>query len=410
MRVPRHRLVAMPPPENPRAAIESIPRSIDRPYLIDVSRLVWRYWTRRLPTGIDRVCLAYLEHYGDRAQAVVQRGGHHLILSPRRSDRLFALLRSGRAGTRGQLVRLIASALPSALRARARPGKIYFNVGHTGLNEPTLPSWIARNRLRAIYLVHDLIPLTHPQYCRAGEAQKHQRRMANMLASAHGVIGNSRATLTELDEFATARRLLMPATVAAWISGPPPRLSRANPPLKTPYFVTLGTIEGRKNHLLLLDIWRELVGELGAKAPTLVVIGQRGWEAGQALAMLDHPSHFAGKVIELNHCDDDELAGWVGGARALLMPSFAEGFGLPIIEALALGTPVIASNLPIFREIACAIPTFVSPNDRDSWRHWIRAFIGNDPERVRQVEQMKDYRAPDWPRHFAIVDHWLASL
>jgi glycosyltransferase involved in cell wall biosynthesis len=381
-----------------------------RRYLIDVSRLVWRFWTRRLPTGIDRVCLAYLEHYGDRAQAVVQRGGHHLILSARHSDRLFALLRSGRAGTRRQLIRLIAAALPSALITKARPGTVYFNVGHTGLNEPTLPSWVARNRLRAIYLVHDLIPLTHPQHCRPGEAQKHERRMANMLASAHGIIGNSHATLADLDAFATARGIAMPATVAAWISGPPPPIARPSPPLDTPYFVTLGTIEGRKNHLILFDIWRGLVDELGANAPALVVIGQRGWEAGPALALLDRPSQFAGKVIELNHCDDEELAGWIGGARALLMPSFAEGFGLPIIEALELGTPVIASDLAIFREIAGAIPTFVEPDDRNSWVRWIRAFIGDHTERERQLDRMGEYHAPDWPGHFAIVDEWLASL
>jgi glycosyltransferase involved in cell wall biosynthesis len=128
------------------------------------------------------------------------------------------------------------------------------------------------------------------------------------------------------------------------------------------------------------------------------------------LAMLDNPSQFAGKVIELNHCDDDELAAWISGARALLMPSFAEGFGLPIIEALELGTPVIASNLSIFREIADAIPTFVAPDDQRSWAHWIRAFARGDPERERQLKQMGDYRAPDWRGHFATVDEWLARL
>ena len=234
--------------------------------------------------------------------------------------------------------------------------------------------------------------------------------MANVLASAHGVIGNSQATLTDLAAFAAARRVSMPPTIAAWISGPPPRGARSVPRLATPYFVTLGTIEGRKNHLLLLEIWRALVGELGAAAPTLVVIGQRGWEAGPALAMLDQSGAFDGKVIELNHCGDEELAGWIDGARALLMPSFAEGFGLPIIEALQLGTPVIASNLPIFREIASAIPTFIDPGDHASWAHWIRAFVGTDPERVRQIEQMSGYEAPGWGKHFGIIDDWLMTL
>lgn len=305
---------------------------------------------------------------------------------------------------------LMVAALPSTRRVSARPEIFYLNVGHTGLNEPTLPAWIKLNRLRAIYLIHDLIPLTHPEHCRAGEARKHAQRMANVLASAHGVIANSQGTLTDMAAFASAQGMPMPPSVVAWISGPPPRTDRASPPLTTPYFVTLGTIEGRKNHLLLLEIWQQLVVEIGAAAPTLVVIGQRGWESERALAMLDRPSDFAGRVIELNNCGDEELSAWIGGARALLMPSFTEGFGLPIIEALALGTPVIASDLPVFREIAGGIPTFIDPNDRTQWARWIQAFVSDHPERTRQVGLMQGYQAPNWHEHFAIVEEWLDRL
>ena len=64
--------------------------------LLDVTRLIWRRWRGGLPTGVDRVCLAYLDHFGPRARAVVQRGGVHLVLDHRRSQRLFGLLRSRR--------------------------------------------------------------------------------------------------------------------------------------------------------------------------------------------------------------------------------------------------------------------------------------------------------------------------
>ncbi len=332
------------------------------------------------------------------------------MLSVKNSGRFFKLVCARRTVTRTELLRTIAGSLLSARHTVDRIGRIYLNVGHTGLDEPTLPEWIERNELRAIFLVHDLIPLTHPEHCRPEEARRHRQRMSNVLASAHGIIGNSQATLNEMTTFANKQGQPMPPAVAAWISGRPSTTASARPPISTPYFVILGTIEARKNHALLLEIWRELVGELGADAPTLVVIGQRGWEADRAQAMLDRPSDFAGRMIELNTCGDEELAGWIAGARALLMPSFAEGFGLPIIEALALGTPVIASDLSVFREIADGIPTHVDPHDRNKWASWIRAFLGNHPERARQVGRMNDYRAPDWDRHFAIVDKWLAAL
>lgn len=382
-----------------------------RPFLVDVSRLIWRIWTRRLPTGIDRVCLAYLAHYGSRAQAVLQRGGRHFIFSAATSDRLFALLAAGSRASRTQLLLAVAAGVLSARRRAHRPGAFYFNVGHTGLNEPSLPAWVAGNKLRAIYLVHDLIPLTHPQFCRRQEAHRHERRMINVLASATGVINNSDATANSLAEFAADRELTLPAMVTAWLGGAAPsKAARADPPLDTPYFVAVGTIEGRKNHLMLLHTWRAMAGELGAAAPTLIVIGQRGWQAEATLAMLDDPAAFGGKVIELNDCQDEDLCRWIAGARALLMPTFAEGFGLPVLEALNLGTPVIASDLPIFREIGCGIPTLIDSNDHRLWASVIRRFVGDDPDRVRQRIALRKYRAPDWETHFAIVDAWLAAL
>src|SRR5678816_189921 len=97
-------------------------------------------------------------------------------------------------------------------------GMIYLNVGHTGLHEEALARWIFANGVRAVHLIHDLIPITHPQFCRAGEAQKHVDRMRNALQSATGVIGNSQATLDELGAFASSIQLPMPMNLSAWIS------------------------------------------------------------------------------------------------------------------------------------------------------------------------------------------------
>ena len=381
-----------------------------RDFLIDVSRLIWRYWTRRLPTGIDRVCLAYLDHFGARALAVVQRGGRHAILSPRQSDALFTLLLADRPPSRSALALRLAKGAFGLRQSPRHGGLFYLNVGHTGLGEPTLPIWIKRNRLRAVYMVHDLIPLTHPQFCRPGEAGKHRLRIDNMLDSATGIIGNSQATLDDLQDDARANGRQLPGSVAAWISSSPAVVEVGAPPLDRPYFVILGTIEGRKNHLLLLHIWLKLVAELGGDAPTLVVIGQRGWEAEAAIALLDEPSAFAGRLLMFDRCSDAQLSAWLGGARALLMPSFAEGFGLPVIEALRQGTPVIASDLPVFREIAGGLPTFVDPTDADAWKGAIEAFVDDGPERTRQVIAMQTYDPPTWAAHFTIVESWLKSL
>jgi glycosyltransferase involved in cell wall biosynthesis len=376
---------------------------------MDVSRLIWRLWRGGLPTGVDRVCLAYLEHFRSRSRAVVQRRGTHFVLRERDSDRLFDLLTRGGAGFRPALLKLGLTALPKSDRAPAEKGLLYLNVGHTGLDEPSLGPWIARSGLRAVFLVHDLIPILCPEYCRPGERARHEQRLVNALRSAAGVIGNSKATLSDIQAFAADRGLRMPPAVASPIAGP--RISSNTQPRRfdRPHFVVVGTIEGRKNHSLLLHIWKRMAAG-GNDVPLLVIIGQRGWEAESVTAMLDEATDLKQHVLELGSCSDDELAAIVTGARALLMPSFAEGFGIPIAEALALGTPVIASDLAVFREFAGEIPTYLDPLDGPAWDQAIRAFAADGPERQRQLREMPDYSPPDWFTHFCAIDPWIETL
>ena len=386
------------------------PGQARRDILLDVSRLVWRWWRGGLPTGIDRVCLAYVLHFGNRSRAAVRRRGHHFILDADRSDQLFHLFHRNPKGFRSAFAALAVGALLSGSRQPPQPGQLYLNVGHTGLDEPSLPLWIKQNRLRAVYFIHDLIPLSHPQYCRPGEADKHAHRIENVLSSAAGVIGNSQATLVDLTTFAAERRLPMPPAVVSFIAGPPAPTNLERTLLKRPHFVTVGTIEGRKNHIMLLRIWERLARRFGPQTPILIMVGQRGWKATDALAMLDHPDCLKEHVWEFSTCGDDELANAIAGARALLMPSFAEGFGLPVAEALQFGTPVIASDLPVFREFAGDIPTYLDPSEEIAWERAIVDFAGESVERQRQCEAMTSFKAPDWQSHFLTINAWLDTL
>lgn len=383
--------------------------SQSREFLIDVSRLVWRGWRGRLSTGIDRVAQAYVEYFGPRSQAVVQRRGSYFVFSPSDSDRLFEVFLERRVSRR-RLISIFARGVMRTLGTKPRRGQFYLNAGHTGLNEPSLPGWIRRNQLRAIYLIHDLIPLTHPEYCRAGEGEKHRRRMGNVLDSAAGLIGNSQVTLDGLARFAEETGRSMPVSVAAWISGGQFPLKVRPVSMSKPYFVVVGTIEGRKNHQLLLDVWRNLVLGQGSDAPILLIVGQRGWQADRVFDQLDDLGELQDHVREFGACDDEEVAAWTAGARALLMPSFAEGFGLPVFEALQLGTPVIAADLPVYREIAGDIPTYLAPDDKDAWQRTIGEFSSGGRERDRQVAAMSGFRSPSWEDHFRTVENWLAKL
>jgi glycosyltransferase involved in cell wall biosynthesis len=380
----------------------------DAPILLDVSRLVWRRWRGRLPTGIDRACLAYLRHFGPKAQAVIQHDRFRHILDRDTSRELFALLYSPGTGFKAALA---LGALQNFGRwSNTGRGRPYLNIGHTGLNSGAFREWIRNADVKPVYLVHDLIPITHPEYCRAAEAVRHRERMRTVLTTAAGVIGNSQATLDELAAFARTEELPSPPGIAAWLGSEPLRAVNLSPTPR-PTFVTLGTIEARKNHLLLLEIWSRIVDRLGSSAPQLLIIGQRGWEADPVFELLDRNDKLRGHVVEINNCSDEELAGHLATARALLFPSHAEGYGLPLIEALGLGAPVIASDLPAFRELVADIPTYLSPLDSEGWEAAILDYSQDaSAAREAQLTRMKSFSVPDWVGHFDAVEGWLDTL
>jgi glycosyltransferase involved in cell wall biosynthesis len=382
----------------------------DAPLLLDVTRLVWRRWAGRQPTGIDRVCLAYLDHFGPRAQAVVHHPRLRRILDRASSSRLFDLLREPPERFRGALV---AGALR---RLGARPcdseGRLYLNIGHTGLDQEGFGAWVGRSGARPVYFVHDLIPLTNPEFCRPGEAERHRKRMRTALATASGVIANSQSTIDELTRFAGAEALRFPAALAAWLGTRDfQRNAYAHSPPARATFVVLGTIEARKNHLLLLRIWQRLADRMGPAIPQLLIIGQRGWEADEVFNILDDKQAIGDHVIELNACTDDDLARHFSGARALLFPSKFEGYGLPLVEALAAGLPVIASDLPVFHEIGQGVPMLLGPEDEAAWERAILDFAQpRSAARADQLRRLADYRPPTWADHFRKVEAWLRTL
>jgi glycosyltransferase involved in cell wall biosynthesis len=371
---------------------------------LDVTRLVGRALRGRIPTGIDRVGLAYVDHFRARATAMVRLRGVPIVASASSSERLFAALSNG--PDRFAVARAAASVVPDLTRKDG----LLIDTGHGALKHPRLLArWRAAGG-RAVAFVHDLIPITHPELSRAGEADKHRVRMRAALEHCAGVIANSRATLAELEGFATTESLRLPASLVAHL-GASLRATASERPIEAPYFVVVGTIEARKNHHLLLQLWRRLVAARGASAPKLVIVGQRGWEIEHVVDLLERNEAVRSAVIERPDASDAELGAYVAHAQALLFPSLVEGYGLPLVEALALGVPVVASDLPVFHELAGDLPIYADPLDGPSWQAHVESLLEPaSPVAAERRRRARDFRPPTWADHFAKVDAFLAGL
>ncbi len=377
------------------------------PLLLDATRLVARAWARRTPTGIDRVCQAYLRRFSGHAQAVIQHRGAVRTLRPGASRVLFDMLLDDGSDFRRRLTAFAPRALARAVSAV--PGATYINVGHTDFDLDSHARWARRHALRSVYLIHDLIPITHHAHCRPHAVRRHRGRVLGALRHGTGIVMGSNAVAQDLRDFARSHRLAAPSVLVAPLAGETLTPGRKDQQEGTPYFLCLGTIESRKNHHLLLDVWQRLCTRMGARTPRLIIVGQWGRGSETVRVRLTNPL-FGEHVYHIDRCSDDRLADLMAGARALLMPTMAEGFGLPMAEALSLGIPVIASDLPCFREVGQGIPNLLPPRDTAAWEVLIAGFHGDHPERRRQVAALPAYRPSSWDHHFTRLEAWLPTL
>lgn len=402
--------------------------------LLDLSRLAARIGRQAL-TGVDRVELAYLHRLLTEPVplfglvrtalgfALLDRGGAAALMARVSGDavagpadmagRIFYRRNPARARVEADLRRVaIARCLPFGLgrmlRRNLPAGTTYLNAGHANLSARVFRAIQSLPGASAVVLIHDVIPLDHPEFTRPGISAVFQRKLAAVSAYADLVICNSAVTRDRTAHH-MARMGRVPPMMVAHLGIAMPKPEPAKLPqglrLDRPWFVVLGTIEPRKNHALLLDVWRQFHATLPeAEIPTLFILGARGWRNEAVAHRLDSEPFMGRTVIEMSGLEDGAVAALLEGAKALLFPSHAEGFGLPMIEAAALGVPIICSPLPVFREILNDYPVYVSETDSYSWVETIGAATkanAHDVSRARQAHKRPNI--PTWDDHFNAV-------
>ncbi|HET6313873.1 MAG TPA: glycosyltransferase family 1 protein [Chloroflexia bacterium] len=151
------------------------------------------------------------------------------------------------------------------------------------------------------------------------------------------------------------------------------------------YVLFVGTIEPRKNLPTLLEAYRVLLdaGRV-SPAPALAVAGREGWLFEQVHARIDE-LRLSGHVRLLGGVSDAALVRLYQGAQAFAMPSLYEGFGLPVLEAMRSGVPVVSSNAGSLAEVAGDAAILVEPQDVDGWAAGLERVLLDEGEAARLV-------------------------
>lgn len=342
-----------------------------------------------METGIDRVESAYLtwilDYDGPAFGLVRTRLGYLILdrggLAAMADGADFAKLR------RGALARVPKPLLPLALERKLPEGLAYLNVGHSHLtrwNLRALPS-----DARAIIMLHDVIPMDHADWQREGQVEVFAKRFAAATERADHFLTPSSHSAERIRAHGGED---LPVVVAPIGLRPAPALAPA--PTSRPYCVAIGTLEPRKNLTFLIDLWEEM----GEAAPfDLHIFGSLGWSYGPFLARFENsPLKERSVFLHLSE-PDDVVAGWLKGAQALLFPSLAEGFGLPPLEAAALGVPVIASPLPPLKETLGDWVIYAPTDNLYQWRHELQNLAAN------RITEQNPPPLPTWDAHFNTV-------
>lgn len=236
---------------------------------------------------------------------------------------------------------------------------------------------------RSVITVHDLVAFRFPETFppRVGGVKRFLMR-ASVERAAH-IIVPSQATRKDLMETLGVD----PSRITVVSHGVAPKVRHlGNSPHPRPYFLAVGTLEPRKNLERLIHGYAQLCRSLRADCPDLVIVGRPGWMYA-GIYRAPHVAGVAERVTFVNYVSEADLLAFYSHAVALCYPSLYEGFGLPMAEAMMVGTPVVASNRGALAEIGEEVAVEVDPLDIESIAQGLKAVLDN-PEDMGQRVRM----------------------
>ncbi len=243
-----------------------------------------------------------------------------------------------------------------------------------------------------ISVIYDLIPLTHPQFCDDLLVHMFERWFEWTVNIADGFIAIS-STIRDEVRGEVQRRLGKERADALWYEffhlgseldqigvnqSVRPHVKKLFNSGRSVYLM-VSTIEPRKNHAYLLDAFEQL-WQNGSDV-VLCFIGRIGWKNDILITRVKNHPEFERRLFMFNDLSDVELEHCYGNAKALVFPSYVEGFGLPLVEAMQRGLPVMASDIPVFHEIGGEFVSYFDLNQPKSLSGQIQQFedSGNFP-------------------------------
>ncbi len=306
------------------------------------------------------------------------------------------------------LLRRARVVLRRRLRVDVPAGAVFFDA-EPAWHDPEprsalLPSLKARG-VRVVTMVADVLPVTHPQWFEPRVAEAFDRWLSAHLASTDLVLAISEHTRQQVRSLGDVPVQVVPLGADFDAADRPAPVSL--PAGLERLLLVVGTLEPRKNQALALD----LLDRLAPSYPDVgvVLVGKSGWLvedlAGRIAA---HPLHGT-RLLHLSSCSDGELTWLYDRAFLALVPSWSEGLGLPVLEALRAGVPTLTSAGGALPEAGQGLAQLAAPDDLDTWERLVRAHLDDPAHHAAARERTRAFVVPTWSAAAQVVRECLAG-
>jgi len=248
-----------------------------------------------------------------------------------------------------------------------------------------------KKKTQTVSVIHDLNYKIVPQTMGILHCLSHQLFLKKDIKKADFIICNSKGTSEKIFQYTGKKvnTIINPPTGSRFKALPSllveEVLQKYN--INYPYFLTVGTIEPRKNLQMTIDVFIKLLTEYKNGQYKLIIVGSNGWKNKK---IIDLCKKYKENIICIGYIQDSDLPALYNGAAAFLFPSLYEGFGMPAREALYCGKQIITSDIVELRESCLNQAIFIDPHNSIEYEHALLSVIKNSEKGPNIVERKKE--------------------